>query len=185
MAIESARASSGANARSPISLVANVVAAARNGFGWCEKRISDQSLVADNGSHTSRFDEPLEQNMMTIGPYSRLLARGTIDGRSRSGRFLKAFEAQLVDHVGGEPSAAQLMLIRRLASLALRCALMDEKAGEDGTFSERDGRQYLAWSNALARGLREIGYAAVPPPDLSLADYLAAKASGEATEAAA
>lgn len=61
--------------------------------------------------------------MAQIGPHSRLLSRGSIDGRSRSGRFMRAYEAQLVAHIGGRPSSTQQFLIRQLVVLALRCAL--------------------------------------------------------------
>jgi hypothetical protein len=45
--------------------------------------------------------------MHKITPHSRLLARGSLDGRSREGRFLAAARAELAAHVGGAPSTAR------------------------------------------------------------------------------
>jgi hypothetical protein len=42
----------------------------------------------------------------------------SIDGRSREGRFLRAYERMLAEHVGGKPSHVQRELIRRCARLA-------------------------------------------------------------------
>ena len=47
--------------------------------------------------------------------------------------------------------------------------MMDARALEAGTMSERDSRQYLAWSNALRLCLRDLGVKAAPAeklPDL-------------------
>jgi hypothetical protein len=67
-----------------------------------------------------------------LGPYSRLIDRGAvggaIDGRSGEGRYLRAYEKMLTDHVGGSPSIVQRALISRAARLALHLELMDERA---------------------------------------------------------
>lgn len=125
----------------------------------------------------------MARNHTQIGPYSKLLTRGTLDGRSREGRFLATFEAELSQHLGS-PSVTQRMLIRQLGQIALRLALMDEKVGADGDFSERDGRQYLAWANSLQRGLRNLGLEGRPARKLSLAEHLA-KNYGAAKQGAA
>src|SRR5437773_2641469 len=49
-----------------------------------------------------------------VGPYSRVIDRGAlgaISGRSRAGRYLRAYEAMLVAHVGGSPTVTQRALI--------------------------------------------------------------------------
>src|SRR4051794_26474767 len=92
-----------------------------------------------------------------IGPHSRLLARGSVDGRSREGRFLAAVRAELAKHLGGDISAAARILVDRVAWLRLHVALLDEKVGMGGSFTDHDRRQYLAFSNALVRATRELG----------------------------
>lgn len=115
-----------------------------------------------------------------IGPYSRAIDRGAIgsriDGRSREGRFLRQYERQLIEHVGGNPSIVQRALIHRAARLALHLELMDERslAGEV-EFGTHDHHFYVAWSNGLARLLARLGMDrpdAPKPP--SLAEYVAA-----------
>ena len=47
--------------------------------------------------------------------------------------------------------------------------VMDRETLETGTMSERDSRQYLAWSNSLRLTLRDLGVKAAPAeklPDL-------------------
>jgi hypothetical protein len=43
--------------------------------------------------------------------------------------------------------------------------------------SERNGRQYQAWSNSLTRVLNQIGFKAVADKPPALQDYLAARSA--------
>jgi hypothetical protein len=82
---------------------------------------------------------------------------------------LIAARAELTAHVGGNPNNVQKALIERAARLTLYVEMMDARALAAGTMSERDSRQYLAWSNALRLCLRDLGVKAAPavlPPDL-------------------
>jgi hypothetical protein len=98
--------------------------------------------------------------------------------RSREGKLLAAARAELIAHVGGNPNNVQKTLIERAERLSLYIELMDAEALEAGTMSERNSRQYLAWSNALRLCLREIGVdEAKPAKPPSLSDYVASKAS--------
>jgi hypothetical protein len=101
-----------------------------------------------------------------------------LDKRTKEARLLAARRAELIAHIGGEPSAVQKVLIERAARLMLFVELMDREALEAGTMSERNSRQYLAWQNSLRLCLRELGVkaaATVPPP--SLVEYLASRAA--------
>lgn len=97
-----------------------------------------------------------------LGPYSRVIDRGAlgsaINGSSREGRFLRAYESQLWEHCGGDPSIVQRALIVRAARLALHLELMDERslAGQH-EFTTHDHLHYVSWSNALARLLGRLG----------------------------
>jgi hypothetical protein len=111
------------------------------------------------------------------GPYSKLLARGSVKGTSRNGRFLAAARKELIKHLGGEPlSAAQHILIGRIAWLMLHVALFDEKTAQGrAPMTDLDRRSYLAFSNSLVRATREIGLEPVsarPTAD----NYLTARA---------
>src|SRR3954447_18527237 len=119
----------------------------------------------------------MARNHDRLGPHSRTLCRGaigrSIDGRSAEGRFLRAFEAQMTAHLGGQPSAAEVLLISRLARVALRLELFDEKITA-GTLTDHDGRVYGALHNSFRLMLRELGLKAAPPAAPSLAELLAA-----------
>jgi hypothetical protein len=98
------------------------------------------------------------------------------DGRSADAVLLRRTKAALVAHVGGKPSATQRALIDRAANLTLHVARMDARAMEQGELSDHTSRQYLAWSNSLARTLALLGMDAAKASAPSLRDYLAAKA---------
>ena len=97
-------------------------------------------------------------NTARLGPHSRALRRGVvgdqIDGRSREGRFLRAAEAELIAHVGGEPSFGQRILIRRAARAMLRLELLDAKMA-DGSRRADVRRVVKQSSPLLARTGRE------------------------------
>jgi hypothetical protein len=92
--------------------------------------------------------------------------------------------ADLVAHCGGSPSTTQRMLIERAVMLTLQLHLMDRKALRDETVSERNSRQYLAWSASLCRLLRQLGIKGVAEKAPTLKDHLAARAA-QASAAAA
>ena len=113
-----------------------------------------------------------------IGPHSRTFGRGsagdTINGRSREGKFLRRIESELTAQVGGQPSFAQQLLIRRIAKATLRLELFDEKLA-GGSWTDNDARTFGGLSNALRLMLRELGLKAPPARRQSLSEYLAVK----------
>jgi hypothetical protein len=117
-----------------------------------------------------------------IHPHSRPHMLSNIDRRTRESRLLEATQASLTQHVGGQPSAAQQILIQRCARLQLFVEAMDKRAFEAGGMSERDSRMYLAWCNSLRRALAQLGMAEAPatkPKPETLTDYLAGKVAAE------
>jgi hypothetical protein len=77
---------------------------------------------------------------------------------------LRAYEHSLIEHVGSQPSAVQRVRISRAARLALHLELMDRRSLTNFGMSDRDSRQYLAWSNSLSRVLAHVGLAATTQP---------------------
>jgi hypothetical protein len=116
----------------------------------------------------------MARNRPGIGPHSRLFARGSsaIDGRSREGRYIAAIRAQLVAHLGGAPSAPQRMIVDRLAVVALRLALFDEKITA-GSLTDNDARTYGALHNSFRLLIREIGIKPSVARPLTLAETIA------------
>jgi hypothetical protein len=102
--------------------------------------------------------------MRKLGPHSRPDKLQIVDGRLAEGKLMARVRAELTEHLGGKPTAPQRILIDRAAALSLRLHLMDRESVRSGQMSERNGRQYLAWSNSLTRVLNQIGLTAAPAP---------------------
>jgi hypothetical protein len=111
-------------------------------------------------------------------PYCKSLTRGSlgsdIDGRSREGKFLRRIEAELVEQLGGDPTFAQMLAIRRIARLMLQAELFDAKMSS-GDWTPHDSRTASGVNNAVLRALKDIGLKAkaAPAPSVSLADVVA------------
>jgi hypothetical protein len=112
-----------------------------------------------------------------IGPYTGAASLAKLDGRRKEARLMRAMRDELVAHIGGAPSVIERRLIDRAAVLALRLAIMDARA-PDGRLSEKDAREYLAWSNSYVRTLRELGVKSPPEPEKTVDELLAAARAG-------
>ncbi len=111
--------------------------------------------------------------MPKIGPYSNCATLAKLDGRTRHARLVKSLRSELIAHVGGTPSTTQRLLIDQAAQLQLRIAMMDADGDGIGGMTERNQVQYLAWSGALSRLLRDLGLqsAAAPAPTPATIDW--------------
>jgi len=110
---------------------------------------------------TAEIEATSRTNARTIGPHSRRIALGMIDGRRREAKLMRDVRDELVQHCGGKPSIVQRRLIDRAAVLALRLALMDAES-PTGSMSERNAREYLCWHSAYVRTLKAITTAPAP-----------------------
>ena len=124
--------------------------------------------------------QPGRKNRKVLGPYSRVLRRGviadSIDGRSTLGRFIRDLERQLTQHVGGDPSITQKLLIERLIKIRLQLDLLDKKLAEGG-WTHLDGRTYAGLLNAYRLTVRELGLQPAKHKQPSLAEHFAARAA--------
>jgi hypothetical protein len=111
-------------------------------------------------------------------PSESLTVRMPVDARTRAGRAVRLLKVRLLSHLGPRPNPAQVVLVEQLLQLKLRLAMMDHAFIEaGGKLAAHDSRTYLAWSNSLVRGLRELGLDAIArETPLSLADALRAGA---------
>jgi hypothetical protein len=92
-----------------------------------------------------------------IGVYSRPPAFAKLDKRTREAGFMAWVRHDLTEHIGGNPSVTQRMLIDRAAILSLRLAKLDQKIIADESFTLHDNNHAIAWSNALTRVLVALG----------------------------
>jgi hypothetical protein len=117
-----------------------------------------------------------------VRPHCRALRRGVIgdaiDGRSKEGKFLRRCEAELVAHVGGSPSFAQKLLIRRAARAMLRLELLDAKMST-GNWTDHDARTFGGLNNALRLALRELGVRETKPKPIPTIAEIAARHKSE------
>jgi hypothetical protein len=94
--------------------------------------------------------------------------------RTREGQRAKRFRADLIAHLGGNPSITQLALVEQAVEVKRRLLVMDRRFSRTEEFGGR-AKEYLAWSNSLSRLLRMLGLESAPVRGPTLADYLAAR----------
>ena len=69
---------------------------------------------------------------------------GRIDGRTREGLAVQHIEATLVTELGGDPSVQEIMIIKRLAVIELRCELFEKHFLKLLTKVRGNGKPYAA-----------------------------------------
>jgi hypothetical protein len=93
-----------------------------------------------------------------------------IDGRSAEGRFARHLEAELIAHVGGNPSFVQKLLIEQMVKIRMQLDLLEERLAE-GNWTPHDSRTYGGLLNAYRLTARDLGLrpaAAAEPPGAAL-----------------
>lgn len=111
-----------------------------------------------------------------VDPAARAL-RWAKNGNTREAQLYREVVRRLRQHVGGSPNHAQALLIGRIAMLQVHLAHIDERAMAAGGLSPHAVREYLAWSNSIAKLLGRLGLKASAPPAKvpTLAEYLASR----------
>src|SRR5206468_3728370 len=89
------------------------------------------------------------------GPFARSLT--DLDRRTRAAKIMREIVDELTAHCGGNPSAAEALLIRQAAMKATRLHLLSERflAGTD--LAEGSDHHALSWSNSLRLDLAQLG----------------------------
>jgi len=122
-------------------------------------------------------------SMPKVGPYSSCATLRKMDKRTKEARLLKTMRAELAAHVGGKPNIAQQILIDQAAELRLRIALMEAEGTDPGEMTERRQVQFLAWTGALTRLLKDLGLQGVAQKPPSLSDVMGKPAPQHSTAA--
>jgi hypothetical protein len=80
------------------------------------------------------------------------------DLRTSDGRLFKATVKELTEHVGGNPTPPQKILINRAANLTVVIEQLERKIlATEGPPSYHSTRQFLAWTNSLRLILVNLG----------------------------
>jgi hypothetical protein len=139
-----------------------------------ESRVPGPLQNGPGTGHCGPVEVPRKRMSRSTGPFSRAFRKGAIDQRSWEGRFLATARHHMAEHIGGNPTIAQRVLIDRIAWLMLHCHLLDQRIASGSAWGENDRKCYLAFSNSLIRSLREIGLEASAGREPTLAEALKA-----------
>jgi len=146
------------------------------GISWCVQYLSN--MTRSDPQFTEAEKPPARKrtsdDRQRKDRYSVASRWAGLRARTREGKLLKATRADLTRHVGGAPSVTQRVLIERASMLVLQLAMMDARALETGEMSEHSSRQYLAWTNTLAKTLRHLGLQAASARQPTVAEVIAA-----------
>ena len=109
-----------------------------------------------------------------IGVYSRPHSLTMIDGRCTVSRCIRDLAKALVEHVGGDPTPSQLILIREASIKNAKLGMLVDKIlqGEEPDV-DLATRCYLAWSNSMRRDLEALGLDRPEVQMPTIAGYLA------------
>lgn len=80
---------------------------------------------------------------------------GRLDRRTYPGRQARDLGAELIEHVGGDPTVMQRLLIERIIKMKMQLEAFDAKL-EEGGWTQYDQKIYGALNNALRLSLREL-----------------------------
>ena len=96
-----------------------------------------------------------------------------VDKRTAEGRFVQTVRAELVAHVGGDPTAPQKLLIEAAVFKAMRLAMVSEavKAGAV-TSQDKADEMFLKFSGSLREDLRLLGMERPAQQAPSLAEHI-------------
>jgi hypothetical protein len=111
--------------------------------------------------------------------FSRATAVRDADGRTREAKIIKQTIDDLVEHVGGRPTAPQKLLIDASVILVLRLRVaLDRYATGDGDCESLD-RHVVALQNGLRQNLLAIGLQRPTEQAPSLKAYLEGRAEAK------
>jgi hypothetical protein len=106
------------------------------------------------------------------GPYSPTLARGALarfDARTKHGKYIGHLEAELIKHIGGEPTFPQRLLIAQIIRIQCQIDLFSVKIAESETWTPHDARTYNALLNSFRLTICALG---LKPPKAARQDAL-------------
>jgi hypothetical protein len=114
---------------------------------------------------------------------SRLPLAWAAGSKTKEGELYRRVVRLLREHVGGKPSHTQELLIGRIAWLQVHLAHIDERAVRDGGLSPHATREYLAWSNTIARMTERLGFQPASTEPQSIWDIIRQEQAANATRA--
>lgn len=93
------------------------------------------------------------------GPFSRDKTLSRLDRRTKAGKLMRTIAGDLVNDLGGDPSAAERLLIQAASVKAVRLSLLADMLLEGGDIGEGSDHHAIAWFNSMRLDLMAIGLA--------------------------
>ena len=114
---------------------------------------------------------------LEIGPYTRALHRGTLDGRSREARAHAEIRASLIQELGGDEAMTLRVLgiIESIARSEVVARLLFTRICNDPAFAATNLKWHMAVENSLTRNYTKLGIERRQRPAPSLSDILSAE----------
>jgi len=109
------------------------------------------------------------------GVFSRASAVRNVDGRTREARIIRDTTAALTEHLGGQPTAPQQLLIHASAVLVMRLRVVLDRYA-NGDDPEALDRHVVALQNGLRGNLLALGLQRSQEQRPSLAQYIEGRA---------
>jgi len=104
-----------------------------------------------------------------------------VDRRTKIGRMIAKLREELIEHVGGNPSITELILIDRICSKVVRCRLHESNILSGEHMGSRD--YFLALENGLRHDLKALGLKPKGRPIKGLSEYLLERQKTKGDEA--
>jgi hypothetical protein len=106
------------------------------------------------------------------GPFSSTTALTNLDRRTAAAKIMKRIVRDLMEHLGGDPTPPQRLLVQSASIKALRLALLADRLLTEESLAEGADHHCLAWSNSMRLDLQALGLERRERPLLNLAAYL-------------
>jgi hypothetical protein len=113
--------------------------------------LENGGLSLPSGNRSKSVAKPSARSRVSNG--KDLFLEG-VDGRSAIARRYRDILAQLVSDLGGDPSEAQTIIVRRATTLAVWC---EQAEGEAASGKPLDIGEYTTATNTLRRLLNDLG----------------------------
>jgi hypothetical protein len=121
-----------------------------------------------------------------VMPQSRMFREGSLtrygDGRSRQAKFLRRLKAELLAHLGAQPSLIQQQLVDLAVADRFQMLLFEQRFAAAGRLTPHERREESAVRTRFERTLLRLGLkAAAAPAPTTYLEYAALRsAAGEA-----
>jgi hypothetical protein len=120
-----------------------------------------------------QLPNPRRRTAKQLRPYARVHNLSMLDGRCAAAICIRDLSRELERHIGGNPTAAQKLLIREASVKNAKLGLLLDRVLKDEALDlDLATRVYLAWSNSLRRDLEALGIARPEQMPQRLADVL-------------